>query len=163
MSDYVRFYREQRTTILDRLSITDILALEDDELERLHGYVQWIFPMKTLSKAQPGAATQVLTDEAIREMVNDDLIMFYVDQVTGKMLGFWGIRWEERTEALLFVESQERFEEKLVRRNHNQLRMTRMLAFLSLVNRTALVQSLKELLENNVPASCAARRYWLGV
>ena len=160
MSDYVRFYRGECTTVIDRLSIFDVLNLDDTGMEHKHGYVQWTFPMKCLSKNQVRAATQVLTDEAIGEMMNDDVIMYRIDQMAGKMLDFWGIRWQYRTEGLVFVHSRKRFETKLVKTNHNQLRMTRLLVFLSCVGRTVLVRNLKELLLENVPAACSSRRYW---
>jgi hypothetical protein len=34
-------------------SIEWVLALSDDELESIHDYIQWLFPLQTRSGAQP--------------------------------------------------------------------------------------------------------------
>ncbi len=45
-------------------SIEMVLALSDDELESIHDYIQWLFPLQTRSSAQPLAP--VLTHDESR-------------------------------------------------------------------------------------------------
>jgi subtilisin family serine protease len=46
-----------------------VLAFSDDELERVHDYIQWLFPLPTRSMAQPDAP--VLTGDAIEAIKAD--------------------------------------------------------------------------------------------
>ena len=53
--------RDDRGRTLD-----EVLAFSDADLERVHDYVQWLFPLPTRSLAQPGAPVLAAADiEAI--------------------------------------------------------------------------------------------------
>jgi len=162
MSSYVEFYRGTRFTIIDPVGIYYLInGATDVELERHHGYIQWVFPLKEVSKSQPHSIDEVLTDEAIAELLGDPEIEKRIRRITRRMLRFWGIRYDKDGAA---IENMDVFRAKLgCRSNHNQLRMTRMLTFLRHLGWDADVDEIKPLLLNNTPKNSAAVRYWASV
>ena len=162
MSSYVKFYRGQRRTIFRPVSIDYLIDnATDDELERHHGYIQWIFPLKEASKSQPGAIEELLTDEAIAELLGDQELKKKIKRVTRRMLKFWGISY---TRNGVEIEDINTFHEKLgCMHNHNQLRMTRMLTFMRHLGWGDVVEAIKPLLLCNTPRASAAVRYWARV
>ena len=58
------------------------------------------------------------------------------------------------------ITNQPRFNAKLRRANHNQLRMTRVLIFLKCMGWTELMDGLRGLLVANVPHGMRAVRFW---
>ena len=161
MSHYVDFYRGKRTTPIGHFSIKEIMQFEDSVLEREHGYIQWVFPNPTLSRVQPGAASQPLTKDAVLEMLNNEKIMKRVEKMLDRMLGFWGIARSDV--ALVRISDKKRFNAKLGCTNHNQLRMTRLLTFLKCFDYGCLLDSLKELLFANVSPKQQAMKFWMSV
>jgi hypothetical protein len=159
MSCYVDFYRGKTPTACGGFFISDILDVrfDNDMLESEHRYIQWIFPMKVLSQAQPGAANEPLTDEAIQVMRSDQAIQCKVEKVVVKMLDFWGMAL--LLDKSVIVVDPLIFKKKLGLRNHNQLRMTRMLTFLRYLE-WPLVDSIKEVLFANVNQRSAALQFW---
>lgn len=94
----------------------DILKFSDEELENVHDYIQWLFPLREESMAVPGSPfleneeiVQILrNDEAIQENIVNALVRmerFYMDN------DFW-----------------------LQQGDHNHLRITRILKSISLLN-----------------------------
>ena len=73
-----------------------------------------------LSKAQPDAASEPFTSEAAQAMLRDTVVVPRARQMVSKMLRFWGIDGDT-----ISISNQPRFNAKLRRANHNQLRMTR--------------------------------------
>lgn len=159
MSDYVLFYRDERLTIAGH-SFSDILAFSDDQLEREHMYIQWLFPNRKLSQMQPGAATEPFTDEAAEEMLDDDIVVARIGLAVQMMLRFWGIQWNGNT---VRVVDKERFAAKLGRVNHNQLRMTRMLEFLRCLEWSALIDDIRAELQANIAGQKRAMGFWMAV
>jgi hypothetical protein len=155
MSEYVEFYRGERTTPLGDHDIHAILNFDDKHLEKEHGFVQFAFPNPKLSTAQPDAATQPFTPEAAQEMLRDAVIVARVKQMVDKMLGFWGI--DSQT---LSISNRQRFTAKLRRTNHNQQRMTRLLIFLKCMGWTELLNGMQSLLEKNPPSSKKVMGFW---
>ena len=91
-----------------------ILALSDDELERLHDYIQWLFPLPTRSAAQP--QSPVLTQDEIAAIRADDRAGETLRQAANRMLRFYrGTRWW------------------LAAHDHNHLRITRIIRSLGLL------------------------------
>ena len=159
MSCYVDFYRGNLPTPCDGFFIKDLLDVRFDStlLESEHLYIQWLFPMKVLSMAQPGAASEPLTDDAIRVMRSDTAIQATVEKAVVKMLDFWGMALLSDRSVIVLNPSV--FKRKLGLANHNQLRMTRMLTFLRYFE-WPLVDSIKETLFANVNQRSAALQFW---
>ena len=155
MSEYIEFYRGERTTPLGNFDIHAVLDFDDKILEKEHGFVQFAFPNPLLSKVQPDAASEPFTSEAAQEMLQDAVVVTRAKQMVSKMLKFWGIDSET-----VSITNQPRFNAKLRRANHNQLRMTRVLIFLKCMGWTELMDGLRGLLVANVPHGMRAVRFW---
>lgn len=67
--------------------IEDVLAFPDDELERVHDYVQWLFPLPTRSSAQPDAP--VLNKEEIAAIRSDGRAVANLRRAADRMLAFY--------------------------------------------------------------------------
>ncbi len=159
MSSYVQFYRGERPTIFEPMFIDDLLySATDDKLEKHHGYIQWVFPLKEASKSQPRAIDELLTDAAIAEMLGDKDITRKIKRMARRMLTFWGIGM---TKDGATIKDEAVFCRKLgCVSNHNQLRMTRMLKFMRHLGWDEVVDELKQLLLSNTPARSKAVEHW---
>ncbi|HEX2135151.1 MAG TPA: opioid growth factor receptor-related protein [Microvirga sp.] len=91
-----------------------VLAFSDDELERVHDYIQWLFPLPTRSMAQPDAP--VLTGDAIEAIKADSQALANLRRAAERMLRFY-----EATDGWLTFS------------DHNHLRITRILKSLRLL------------------------------
>src|SRR5215211_6636687 len=89
-------------------TIEDVLALSDDELERIHDYIQWLFPLPSRSMAQPNAP--ILTSREIEAIRADALAVANLRRAAQRMLVFY------RTSKPWLTWS-----------DHNHLRITRIL------------------------------------
>ncbi len=99
----------------------EVLAFSDEQLESVHDYIQWLFPLPTRSAAQPDAP--VLTDSETRAISNDAAAVDTLRRATERMLLFygnthWWLAWQD----------------------HNHLRITRIIRSLKLLVGTAAAQ-----------------------
>ena len=96
-----------------RLS-ADVLGFSDQELEAVHDYIQWLFPLPTRSAAQPHSP--VLTPVEIDAIRADPRAVATLKAATERMLRFYReTRWW------------------LASHDHNHLRITRILHSLRLL------------------------------
>jgi hypothetical protein len=94
--------------------VTDVLGFSDDQLEAVHDYIQWLFPLETRSGAQPGAP--VLTPAEIEGIRADRRAADSLAKATERMLHFYrSTEWW------------------LTGYDHNHLRITRILHSLKLL------------------------------
>ena len=118
----------------DGYALEDILNFSNQELERGHTYIQWIFPLDEPSRAQP--RSPVLTDEDIETLRGDDTVALKMGMTLGVMGNFYGFTMASRDGETVFIRSPD-FESLadnwLTPRNHNFLRLTRMIKSLSLL------------------------------
>ncbi len=135
--------RDDRERLLE-----DILAFSFDELERTHDYIQWLFPLFERSGANPGAP--VLDEATAAAFRSDRALRQQVERSLQLMLRFYGLevttaRGAER------IDRSDRFDERkrtwLTPGNHNFLRLTRILTFLSILRTDELSRALLECLE----------------
>jgi hypothetical protein len=94
--------------------IADALEFSDEQLEAVHDYIQWLFPLPTRSAAQPGSPT--LTAVEIEAIKADHHAVDNLKQATDRMLQFYS-----RTNGWL------------TGRDHNHLRITRIIRSLRLL------------------------------
>lgn len=87
----------------------DILNFSDEELEEVHDYIQWLFPLREKSIAVPGSP--VLESEAMVELLRSDT------EVRGHIMQ--ALEWMKR----FYAENDHWLEQG----NHNHLRITRIL------------------------------------
>jgi hypothetical protein len=92
----------------------DVLGFSNDELEAVHDYIQWLFPLPTRSAAQPHSP--VLTPAEIAAVRADRRAVDTLKAATERMLCFYReTRWW------------------LTAHDHNHLRITRILHSLHLL------------------------------
>jgi hypothetical protein len=95
-------------------SLEEVLAFSDDDLERVHDYIQWLFPLPTRSSAQPSAP--VLTPDEIVAIRADEKAQANLRRAAARMLAFYdATQWW------------------LASSDHNHLRITRILQSLRLL------------------------------
>jgi len=114
--------------------LEDIWKFNDEELEGYHTYIQWLFPMK-----EPSAinfAAPVVNEEVITEFKNSPELRANLLISFKLMLKFYGFQIVESGDDINIVKSDE-YSEKiknwLSHRNHNYLRITRILTSLKLL------------------------------
>jgi hypothetical protein len=77
---------------------TAVLGFSDEQLENVHDYIQWLFPLPTRSGGQPNAP--VLTDAEVQAIRADPRAIDTLEQATARMLRFyretsWWLRWQD--------------------------------------------------------------------
>ncbi|MDP8919054.1 MAG: opioid growth factor receptor-related protein [Pseudomonadota bacterium] len=94
--------------------VTDVLDFSDEQLEAVHDYIQWLFPLQTRSGAQPDAP--VLAQAEIVGIRADGRAADTLAKATERMLRFYrSTKWW------------------LTGYDHNHLRITRILHSLKLL------------------------------
>ena len=110
----IQFLRETGLDSQGRLH-ADILNFSDEELDEVHDYIQWLFPLREKSMAVPGSP--VVESDEIVELLRSDT--------------------EVRTNMLRALERMKRFytdnDHWLAQGDHNHLRITRILKSLCLL------------------------------
>ena len=114
MSDLIGFYRDGLPNSSGN-TLDEILNWDDKQWEGCHDFIQWIFPLMEPSKFNPNAP--LLDDNTIRVFKNSVPIMLNISRVLHRAKKFFQIRPDQRPDW---------FEDK----NHNLLRITRLITFL---------------------------------
>lgn len=92
----------------------DILTMSDYDLEYCHDYIQWMFPLKDVSKFNPNAC--ILTDEDIVLIKSNPIAIANFKAGIHRLVGFY-----------------EKYEYWALDQNHNILRITRIIKSTSLL------------------------------
>jgi hypothetical protein len=110
--------------------IQDIWDWSDDDLEVVHDYIQWLFPLKEPS--QFNADAPLLTDDDIAEFQRDLVLRGNLYTSFNRILAFLGLQMTviKVTEAPNFWKREK---DVWSYPNHNWLRVTRILRSLSLL------------------------------
>lgn len=127
----------------------DILRFEDDQLERVRDFIQWLFPLPERSGANPSAPR--LDGTAIDEFRKRPELRAALRRSLDRMLAFYGFaRDSER--IVRSAAFPQRCMNWLQAGNHNHLRLTRILRSLYLLGEAraaeALSAALSEIYEN---------------
>jgi hypothetical protein len=104
----------------------DVLRFDDEALEATHDFIQWFFPLRERSGANPNAPR--LDDEAVGMFAARPELRQTQRRALDRMLRFYGLGWDRDRiiPSSIFVERSQ----WLTPGNHNHLRLTRMLASL---------------------------------
>lgn len=128
-SKLVHFYSSAGTDSEGR-TIAEILAWNDDKLEHVHNYIQWLFPLREASAFNSDAPT--LTDEDLREFARNAALRQNMLKSFERLLRFYGLKLENG--RIMKAESfPDRARNWLTSRNHNFLRITRILKCLKIL------------------------------
>jgi len=144
-SALISFYRRQSPDDRGR-TLDQVRALSVPELERVHDYIQWLFPLPEPSGANPTAPT--LTKEDIELFATDPALRDELVSSYAVMLGFYGFRLAHGTARIeRRPDASERITDWLRPGNHNFLRLTRIMRSLTVLGLADHAQSLLGQLE----------------
>jgi len=113
----------------------EILAWDDGRLERVHDYIQWLFPLPERSAFNAGAPR--LTDADVQAFRDRDDLRVALGRALVRMLAFYGfaMRAGEAGDRIVVRTAayRERARNWITPGNHNFLRISRMLRSLVLL------------------------------
>lgn len=150
----LEFYKENITN-QEGLYYSDIIRFTDEQLEDNHCYIQWLFPLIEPSLAVTGSP--VLEDDDIEAFTYDWDNIVELEQIAElrerlltafiKMISFYGFKFslsqknEDDFIKVKIIRDPLTFEQKssnwLTTRNHNFLRISRILASLRLLGQSS--------------------------
>lgn len=123
MDRVVAFYSGGRDS--EGRTLTEILAWDDDELEAVHDYIQWMFPTRRPSGVNPDAP--LVTAATIDAFAENPALRERLRKAFTRMLSFYGlVRAGERI-AMDPARFDDRAHVWLRPGNHNHLRLTRIM------------------------------------
>lgn len=139
----IAFYRDGARDDRGR-TLAEIVKWDDEQLEAVHDFIQWLFPLPERSGANPGAP--VLDRETTEAFDATPAMQNRLRQAFERMLRFYGLRWNGTS-----VDRAENFRERaqnwLWPGNHNHLRLTRILRSTLLLGLEAEAKALFDALD----------------
>jgi hypothetical protein len=123
----IAFYRDGARDDRGR-TLGELLAWPDEDLEDIHDFIQWLFPLPEPSGANPAAPT--LDAAAIAAFRATPAMRERLSQALDRMLHFYGLAWDRQSPAPVIVRAPNfsaRAGDWLRPMNHNHLRLTRIL------------------------------------
>jgi hypothetical protein len=133
-------------------SLDGILTWDDDDLESVHDYIQWLFPTRQPSAVNPFAP--LVTDATVTAFLSDATLRERLRRAFERMLRFYGLRENDGP----IEPDPERFAARspvwLHPGNHNHLRLTRIMESLATLGLQREARALQRCLVDHVaPAS----------
>jgi hypothetical protein len=159
-SAIARFYKGESADDRGR-TLDAVLAWDDDRLEAVHDYIQWLFPLDEPSRFNPSAPLLTPGDRAA---FRQPVLAANLRRALERMLAFYGFalqptmpprvtrsdQWQDRSAVWLHPG------------NHNLLRLTRIIRSLALLGQPeparALYDALRKECEGRVTA--VTLEYW---
>lgn len=128
----------------DGLYINDIWALDNEQLEKNHTYIQWLFPLSKQSRYNPYGP--IISDEWIHKISTLCLMNDVMNKSFTVMLDFYGFKRNHRGTLDFADDFHEKSKIWLTHNNHNYKRITRILNSLSLFEMDAEVSEFRRIL-----------------
>jgi hypothetical protein len=157
-----RFYAGTGTDHAGR-SVADIQLWDDESLERVHDYIQWLFPLPEASGFNPHAP--LLTAADIAAFRSEPALRAALRASFGRILAFYGFSLEQ--DVVILLENEElRRRNWCSASNHNFLRISRILRSLTLLGLEAEAAAFLARLEQLQSGGAAAvigpmtARFW---
>ncbi len=151
MSELIEFYRGNDCDDKQR-TIYDILDANSKYWEECHNFIQWLFPLPEPSQFNKNAP--LLTQSDIEIFIKDEIIQENIEEAYHKFLDFLGLYLYEN-KIYSYIDKPQRY----LGFNHNHLRITRVLRFLTLTNNQNKAKLLYDYLyESQIPATSFI--YW---
>lgn len=136
--DFKNFFRPDGKGCTDDKGRTlhQILSKDNEWLERRHDWVQRVFPLNEPSMAQPDAP--LLTDDDIEFLKKDSLSKICMASALHQIMNrFFGLMFDKETQSWMPISGPDGFDgckkNWMTPRNHNFLRLTRIMKFFMLV------------------------------
>jgi hypothetical protein len=128
VSRLIEFYLGEVPDFQGR-TIHDILNFDFGELEAVHDYIQWLFPLKERSQFNPDAP--ILSDQDIRKFRDSEVLKRTLLSAFVRILGLYGL--EIQDQKVVRSPTWDQRKRWLTPYNHNFLRITRILTSLRLL------------------------------
>ncbi len=142
----VSFYRGQRANV-DGLTLDQIRAWGDGNLETVHTYIQWLFPLMTTSNYNPTAP--VLDIPTMETFRNDPALKNQVLISLNRMLSFYGLQMDPVTRLITRAPNfGARAAVWITVNNHNFLRITRIIESLERLGLPEYSRSVFNIMQN---------------
>jgi hypothetical protein len=109
----------------ERRTLAEILEWDDDRLEMVHDYIQWVFPTRQPSGVNPFAPR--VTDDTVRAFAAAAELRAELRRAFDRMLGFYGLIWRDARVEIDDPHFPTRARVWLHAGNHNHLRLTRIM------------------------------------
>ena len=156
------FYRGQATDAEGRF-ITDIWAWKDDDLEAVHDFIQWLFPLPEPSQFNPDAP--LLSEADIDTFKSDPVLRANLVKSFERILVFLGFSFARDGKVVEGENLSARIPDVWATPNHNWLRITRILRSLTLLGMNAQAQAFYDRLgefyrRGTFPIPASTFRYW---
>ena len=159
-SPIVQFYRDNAVDDRGR-TLDAILAWDDNRLEAVHDYIQWLFPLDEPSRFNPSAPLLTSGDRAA---FRQPALAANLRRTLERMLAFYGFALQPTTPPRVTRSDQwrDRSAVWLHAGNHNLLRLTRMIRSLALLGQPDLARALYDALrrESEGHVSAVTLEYW---
>ena len=120
----IAFYRDGARDDRGR-TLAEILAWDDDRLEDVHDFIQWLFPLPERSGANPAAPT--LDAGVIAAFHSTPVMRERLRAAFDRMVRFYGLAWDASAAIVRAPGFAIRADDWLWPMNHNHLRLTRIL------------------------------------
>ena len=160
MSRWLDFYRGEGIDEAGR-TLAAYWAFSDDEMEVIHDFIQWMFPLREPSRFNPNAPR--LTDRDITEFQSDPRLRANLLRSLDRFLGFLGLERSggEVVKSARFSARRQLWSHP----NHNWLRVTRVLHSLRLLGLDAEAQAVFTFLKSHIESGesgidSGTFRYW---
>jgi hypothetical protein len=162
MSRLLDFYRGLGTDSEGR-RLDDLLAWDDDALEEVHDFIQWLFPLPEPSRFNPDAP--LLSPEEIAAFRADASLRANLDRAFARILRFLGLARSADGTVQEGPDFSARAADVWAAPNHNWLRITRILRSLRLLGLEEQSRSLYRHLDHQyhhgrAPISADTFHYW---
>ena len=121
----LEFFRNEKPNAHGKMFI-EIISYNDDQFEKNHNFIQWMFPTDTRSKFNWRAP--ILTAQDVVDINNDSLAMEYIHIGTKRFLNFLGYELD----GLQIRKSENHLSRTkmwITKNNHNYKRISRFLRF----------------------------------
>jgi hypothetical protein len=149
------------------VTLQQILDWNDEQLEAVHNYIQWLFPLKTPSRFNH---TDPVLDQATIEAFCNSRDLHLKNQLLHsfrRMLSFYGLQMNEATCVITRAPNfNARAAVWLTPDNHNYSRITRMICSLSILGQPEYAQAFKTIMldiashEGSTIISTRTLRFW---
>ena len=136
--------------------LEEILGWDDERLEAVHDYIQWLFPTRQPSGVNPFAP--LVTNVTVRAFAEDERVRERLRRALDRMLAFYGLRRQAGRMEIDASRFPARSRTWLHPGNHNHLRLTRIIDSLSTLGLQEDARALKRCLLEDVCAGPGAGR-----
>jgi hypothetical protein len=137
-------------------TLAEIVAWDDERLESVHDYIQWMFPTTHPSGVNPLAPS--VTADTIRAFQNDPALVARLRRSLERMLLFYGLRWSRPRVEIDDRRFPARSRVWLYPGNHNHLRLTRIMDSAATLGLRDEARALQRCLLEDIGADAATGR-----